>query len=520
MAVPVISFSVTFLHDIDGTTKLILVGTTDYVAAGIALADVKEAVEVISPSGVTFKVADLSLPDIDPTVTREYRIPLPTTGQEVQEGDYQVKLYSRVTGSVDSGDYESNYITVNFCGDYPELCLKYEIDCIYMVLTANDTTQWAENGWTIGSRLLTLSYPVGANHANITSAGPSITTSGNDLYSGTFGLVAEWTVTKGAVTHNLRKPISIPVDCPDSSLCTMLCCLKSVYELTLSKNVGTMTEANRKFAEMSNLMNYIQAAAKCGDKANMDTLLDKFYSIGGCTDNCGCGCSDTDGPQLLYPIHPGMGGGNTTYTFLDDGLVEVNVNGTTITYSLSASVQSLLAAITLYNVTSTDGSITITPTTAVGSPGTTTFDLSAASPAPDSLTFIETWDPSTGLAARSSPQVIGDSFDGGTVTVTATGAGFWNVTNFWAAGVTPSAFYARVTLFAFNLKYPYSNTARYDSIVAPWVTAFNTVGNTGFAMGLGHNSSLIPGNIGATYQLSAYAPYLNSLSVMIEIIKQ
>ena len=190
--------------------------TTDLVGLGIDPSDVEVAYGVSGPSGLlrqggVFGVGGNIHPDVSYTGT--IPLPLDITGTQVLEGIYTVDIVMRVVGAVEPGDWRAGPTQSELCTScIPELCLDVQVDCLRAQVTATDTTAWTQSGWTV-SRLLTLKYPGGFSHADITSTSSIVGTGSEPIPSrGTWTAIAEVTATKGALTVTITNTRAPPED--------------------------------------------------------------------------------------------------------------------------------------------------------------------------------------------------------------------------------------------------------------------------------------------------------------------
>lgn len=435
MPLPAITNTVEFVQELGGVTRIRITDTADFVAAGYPLNTIEIFLQVTSPDGTVFHPINLSFPDITPSVSRvaEFLVPTDTSGA-AQTGEYKVLEY--VTSSVGPTSGTTEDVVHELCTDAPELCISEVTNCLSMFLTATDATPWASNGFTVDDRVFTLYYPQGAGPSPIVTASTAITTP--DLYTGTYSAVLVVTVTRDNFTGTFRTTKEFKANCMNSSdLCSLLCCLDSVYQRTASDNSNVSTLAKVDYIMMTSLMQHIVGAASCGDASLLDELLGKFYKIGGCSRNCSCGCNDGEGPTLLVPIHPGSGSG-TTYTFVQGAGITIVQVGDTVTISMNAVQLALLNS--LYNTVGAAGyGISVARTGPAGSPPAYTDTITNSLPAFDSFSVRITYNPQVPSVAMSTIQLVGTTFKDTLVSVVDNGPGliFQRFSGFISSG-TPA----------------------------------------------------------------------------------
>lgn len=531
MAVPILTYDLAFEITSATAGVISITDTTNWAGAGIDPADVEVFIEITDPTGLVWHPINMSLPDILPDVSTNFQQVLQrdVTGAPMA-GDYIIRYLADVSGAVSPGVYEIGPDTFTLCADRPEICLKESIDCLYMYGRIEDRTSWGSNGWTLGSRSMTLTWP-----ANISGGGPSpVTTSGTyidipvgQLYTGSYSVLMTIEATNGSTVLNLQKRYSFSANCVQSGqdLCSMLCCLESVYMKAQTNNGGAQGTTVGHYQMMAALMVQAQAQASCGHGDLLADTLKRFYALGQCT-NCGCGCESGDcgdsGPTLLVPIHPGAGSGQSfTFTIAAGPGITVDYNSGTETWTIGLANIGLISS--LYNTVVTAGTgIQVNVTGPVGSPPTYTYEVVNTMPATESVRWKLRWDVRANTFAQTTPVVVGSTFTGVGITVTPFAPGpsgtFFRVQNFIASG-SPQ-FMAKVTVASRELTPYAAGYYPYAKIVEAVMADFSYTGNpNSFAFGLCLTTPLPGGVVGWNYPMSYYDTYLAFLELEFEVYK-
>ena len=154
--------------------------TTNWAGQGINPADVEIGIGITAPDGTTYRPDTVpQTGNIHPAVQlwMEFPLPLDIAGV-IQTGDYTISYH--VVSAIGPIDQTETSVH-NLCADFPTLCLTPNPDCLRLLVSITDETGWAAAGWTVNSRAMILQYPSVTYHANITGAGPTISTSGEPI---------------------------------------------------------------------------------------------------------------------------------------------------------------------------------------------------------------------------------------------------------------------------------------------------------------------------------------------------
>jgi len=356
--------------------------TTPYLATyGITPSNVTETIRVYSPAdqwGTPFGSASIN---IGTTTTTQFA--LPKSGGVVIQGQYLVVVTAVVVGGVDPGTYttpDMPSLYHDFCPGSLVLDVSAETNCVCAELVVTDNTSYT--GWTQGATVMNLIGPIITGTSpiyTITTAGPTVGTSGQDLYDSTYTWNISKTLANGNTTLVLTARGNVTPDCAD--FCHMLCALKKADALV------TTDAASR--AKLPSLMlawskfNLAYDSQRC-NPANVTPFMDQFWDqmlVFGINPDCtDCEpCSSTGGI-----IHPLCGsGGTSTLTLSNTSPTWFTITqvGNNATIGPSPQAIAYLASIRTYSVTSNDGSVDITTTSVPGSattPPSTEYDVSAA----------------------------------------------------------------------------------------------------------------------------------------------
>lgn len=509
MPAPPVTYTITFTLNQDRTSGSIrYTDTTNWAGSGIDPADVEIAWGFKGPDDVQYRQALIGAPNnIFPDVQLWAEAPLPTAAGVVQTGDYIVSAIARVSApSPFTGDYDADDSTNNLCSDFPAFELTPDINCNAAWVTVNDTTAWEDNGWTVNSRLLTLNYPLPSQHAAITSTSTTVTTEGENIYRGTWSVQGTWSVTKDNLTVSVSGSLQFAVECSAES-CKRWCQIRSIFSKMLTaRAAGGTAEANRleelakKLVWLSTMIDYSQS---CGSSSQTSQLSAEFTILAG---DCDCGCDEES--DLITPIFGSSGG--AMWLPVQGNQIQITAGAGTYTFAVAPALISLINS--LYNtvVTSTDGSVTVTPAT-VGI--TTTYNLSVVKPARDSVRWTLTWNLRSNTIASSTVEVVGTTFDGVGITFTQVG-NVYEVQGFVAAG-TPN-YMPHVRLKNRVITPSHAALLANTNVLRPEVVTQN-VGI--FSIALALETDLVGGSQGNFYNHSWYDTFISDLVLELEVYK-
>jgi len=528
MAAPSLVKAVAFEVDENNVGLISITDQTDWAAAGISTSNVQIFIQITDPTGLVWHPINLSLPDILPAVSTNFQqlLQVDVYGNPMA-GTYTVLYTAVVSGGVSPGTYTLAATTHEMCDTQPTICLDIHTDCLYMFARISDDTVWASSGFTLVSRSLTVTWPT-----NIPGGGPApVTTSSSyvdipvgQLYTGAYGALMTVVVTKGSTTYTIQVRKSLSANCVQSGqdLCSMLCCLEGAYSRMISNDSQIQKTSLSDYYMMVALMQQAQAQASCGHGEQLKDTLRRFYALGKCNQNCGCGgCADGDcgdtGPTLMVPIHPGAGSGQSVvYTIVGGTGINVNYNSGTLTWTISLANGNLISD--LYNTVVAAGTgISVARTGPVGSPPVYTDTVTNTAPVQDSCSFNLHWDlrnPTNDT--MTSPEIVGTTFKN-TVSITPSGPGgvYYYVSNFINTGTPTYQVYITISaldadpVFGFNL-----DTCKPIEAMKILQTS------AGFTFGLGLLTGVIaPGAIGTFETRTNWGFFLASIDIQVRIVK-
>lgn len=501
MAIPTVTYEVSFSSNEARTIGSIrITDTTNWASYGIDPADVEMAFGIVGPDGNAYRLPTIGQPgNIFPDVQLWQDFPLPTASNgTVQQGDYTVSMVARVSPpSPDPNDYEPDDVVANLCTDTPTLCLTTNPDCLRLIVTATDETQWEALGWTVNSRSMTLQYPSATYHATITGAGPSITTGGEPIWNGTWTATVTVSVTKDGYSLTLTTVKQFDVAC-DFDGCRLYCMLKNKFAQWQSAfergDVRTQEKTRTDLEQMSVLSQMIAMSITCGDDTYLNTLMNRFKIVatGNANGDCDC-CSSCSDPQQLVPIW--NSGSGSTWTPIAGNNMTITPGVNSYTFAVSDAFANLVGSLYNTQVTSTGGTITVTSVT-VGN--VVTFNVETTKESPDMLKWTEIWEPNGATRTSGTIYVSGDAFVN-----TFSGAiyGFlgtqWKISNFMGiGGNVPYFVNAQITNIVFNSGY--GSYAMGDNIEATIVER----NADNFTVALVQSSDVIGGVTGARRKLN------------------
>lgn len=514
----VISCEVSFSSNEDRTQGSIrITDTTDLAGQGINPADIEFGFGIVGPDGETYRSDTIpQAGNIHPAIQiwQEFSLPTGVDGK-IQTGVYVITYH----GYTNIGPQDA-VITVNaeLCTDLPTLCLETTANCLTLVVSATDATGWESLGWTVNSRAMTLQYPSVTFHANITGAGPTISTSGEPIWNGTWTATSTVSVTKGNYSVTLTTVKQFEVVCNFDG-CRLLCLFKGIFaDLVNAERRGytnVIADLNGRLNEMASLSQMISMSIGCGDDTFLNTLMERFRMLatGKMDSDCDC-CDDCSEPRMLVPIW--SSGGGTSWTPIAGSNITITPGVNTYTFSVSAAFAAMVSALYNTEVISSDGSITVTDST-VGI--VKTFDLSVAKVPADSIKFKVNWSLPTNTHTIDEVTIVGTTFSDGPITITPNVAGaFFQVDGFIATG-TPQ-YIAKVTFVNRVLQPAWTAMLRYDLVCNASEVHYNYAGNpTTFLFGLTQTCTMIGGSPGTMMSPTFYALYMRSFQLEITIEK-
>lgn len=391
---------------------------TDYASEGIALSDVIGALVIKSPLGTPFHTTTLPAFDIDLDV-QDYidTIALPTDiSGDVLKGTYTVEYTIRVLDGAGGSDDYTKEFKYNYCYEEIEPKITIEVDQLCSKLTSTDNTSLPVQ--TTSTTLThTITPPVGAQPAK---SAQTVATTVN-IYSGittktwtaSISNIIELTFPATGVFSQHYIDVTITGDVEkeirdDLNLCSLQCNMRAMTERYF-ENLGTnsinaVKDFNTTVAPaLLAAFNY-SASLQCGNHE----LAEKYYNdaLKFTGSNKDCDCNASDKPVLIIPTCTSSGGGGFNYVVEaceDNNAITVTGNTvgdtTTFTVCFNDAMWSKLQDLTKSLITSSDGSVSVTPSL---NGYTMIWDLSVAASAVASFSGIIDID----LTDKSAPPSI------------------------------------------------------------------------------------------------------------------
>lgn len=350
-------------------------GTTDYAGFGILLADVVETVSIIQPDGMPIPSFT-----VNPATSRSGTTAMIPNSSGLLQGNYTLLITAVISGPTTPGTYASRGYLYQFCpGDFKPL-VEMHLNCKCAALEVEDVSNYTD--WTITSRTLSITCPpVTGGWGTISTSSATLSTSPRDLFNNvTYTVKLVVTITNGLVTiTDLTNTQEILADCP--TLCEMQCALDQVwkkYKEALPKNSGEAANLLAAAEKAFFIMGMYAEKMDCGSAET--SLVADFWDalkITGVNGDC---CDCCTGTSVIRPACGGGAAEGTSYNFFayPPDMVVVTQVGNDITTTFQPDPAEIIRNSTNTTVTSSDGSITVTPSTAEGLPPVVNYNLSVA----------------------------------------------------------------------------------------------------------------------------------------------
>lgn len=350
-------------------------GTTDYAGFGILLADVVETVSIIQPDGMPIPSFT-----VNPATSRSGTTAMIPNSSGLLQGNYALLITAVISGPTTPGTYPSRGYLYEFCpGDFKP-SVEMHLNCKCAALEVEDVSNYTD--WTITSRTLSITCPpVTGGWGTISTSSATLSTSPNDLFNNvTYTVKLVVTITNGLVTiTDLTNTQEILADCP--TLCEMQCALDQVwrkYKEALPKNSGEAANLLAAAEKAFFIMGMYAEKMDCGSAET--SLVADFWDalkITGVNGDC---CDCCTGTSVIRPACGGGTAEGTSYNFFayPVDMMAVTQIGNDITHTFLPDPAEIIRNSTNTTVTSSDGSVTVTPSTAEGLPPVVNYDLSVA----------------------------------------------------------------------------------------------------------------------------------------------
>ena len=377
MAIPIFTTKFDLNSESADFKKMILTDTTDYPAAGYALADVRGVFKLTSPMGVVFYEGSFGTPDTNgatPAMTFKRDLPMIST-DGFMLGTYTMEYFIQIAGTTEfsfSYTYELNppeSLVDATTGEIKEGCMTFVNNSFCQKLTITDTTEYGE--YTTLDRTITLHLPSQLELPDVTTNNAvlnytyTLINAGYETY-----LTSTVTFVDGYVTVEIYVELYIYEIVKGGKLSADLVNCYTLYSndfLAYVSNAGGRID-NSRLVDMLNLIVYFidyNNNLMLGNYTRVDQLYDLMFALINIRVKCPCACETTQ-PTFVDPYCGVGGGGGTDYTFAKTSPVTVSVVGTTVTYGLESSFTDKVNSLVIDNLTSGDGSVTITSSVLAG----------------------------------------------------------------------------------------------------------------------------------------------------------
>ena len=340
--------------------------------------------QYISPTGILTPTVDCLSPNLKATDDTNY-----LSGSTTPSDQFDLTAVSSVNNTFTISGEKSGLFKI---GDTFNVISSTANDGNYTVTSVSSTGSSTVIGVAsitnstvdgkISTKTNTIYYPPSLALAPVVGYEPVVST--NTFYSQTqsFKVITKSFYDFGngvSVIDTVSASSELDVDC-DVRLCEVFCCINSTLKGYLSyrgvNDVLANQELNKYILATSHL-SALRQAFECGYDKEVNSIVQEIMTVTQCTPDCSC--SDTT-PQPIT----GLGAANITVVNSSGNgvIVSPSTVGNTTTYTLGLSqavLNSITAATATSSVVSTDGSVTITSSTASGN---TAYDLSIPAPAP------------------------------------------------------------------------------------------------------------------------------------------
>jgi hypothetical protein len=340
--------------------------------------------QYVSPTGILTPTVDCLSPELTSTDATNY-----LSGSTTPSDQFDLTAVSSVNNTFTISGEKSGLFKI---GDTFNVISSTANDGNYTVTSVSSTGSSTVIGVAsitnstvdgkISTKTNTIYYPPSLALAPVVGYEPVVST--NTFYSQTqsFKVITKSFYDFGngvSVIDTVSASSELDVDC-DVRLCEVFCCINSTLKGYFSyrgvNDVLANQELNKYILATSHL-SALRQAFECGYDKEVNSIVQEIMTVTQCTPDCSC--SDTT-PQPIT----GLGAANITVVNSSGNgvIVSPSTVGNTTTYTLGLSqavLNSITAATATSSVVSTDGSVTITSSTASGN---TAYDLSIPAPAP------------------------------------------------------------------------------------------------------------------------------------------
>lgn len=216
-------------------------------------------------------------------------------------------------GFVYTNDDDVNETTsIDFHYVAPTLNVECKIDYLCSKLTVTDKTSYnipsVSPANTTITRDLVIAYPSGVALADVESS--TVVTVVNPIYTGTFGIELETTLSWDFGTHIISDVISTSKECKvdeGESLCSLNCCMRESFKRWQNarcNNNRRVAEFEEQFRRVTSIATLAYIGLSCGDTKGVEGYVAEAKKIAGCDD---CDCDGGSGKLVV-----GLCGASTT----------------------------------------------------------------------------------------------------------------------------------------------------------------------------------------------------------------
>ena len=228
-----------------------------------------------------------------------------TVGIDDQDPAGSVPFRTDSDGAILQGAYVISYTNdddvsevnnINFHYEAPKANLECKVDYLCSKLTVTDKTSYNIAGVSTANtsftRDLVISYPAVTGLSDVES--DTTVTIISPIYTGTFGIVLETTITFDLGTYSISDVIKGNKECvvdEGDSLCSLNCCMKESFKRwhnARCSNNRRASEFEEQFKRVTSIATLAYLALSCGDTKGVEGYVAEAKKIAGC-DDCDCG---------------------------------------------------------------------------------------------------------------------------------------------------------------------------------------------------------------------------------------
>lgn len=377
------------------TALISLLDGSDFIAQGVALANVVGECVVGYPDGTTQRYGDISgtpLWTYATSLTSDPAVPInlyKDANGLFMKGTYSFKVTVLDTST---GATITQTLSFDYCATAPVPNVQLNFSCLTSPLVqATDLTPYSppnETPWTITSRTITLYGPQGTSWVTGSSTQGILNTSTNSAWTGAYEakLVVSITRTVSGVTEVYSMTETFKGDFECLSACEVACLLNIAHARTLTSRAFDKNRFEEDYQYAVIRAEHIAQALDCGDNDKIPALIAEIKSRLNVTDNCDC-CGENQ-PTYITPL--AGGGANLTLT----GGSYMTITGSSPNYTVEVDSTGTDILNNTYNTVPAAGArMTVTgPVVTAGNPPIHTYTLTPDVQEPDIYTAVITAD--------------------------------------------------------------------------------------------------------------------------------